>query len=91
VNYTYDDVGNRLTMTENTGNVATYAYDNVYRLKSESYSLVGPTVNYTYDGVGNRLSRRQANAVVHTDAAVRRTQKPTPGTSRSLGPSARNP
>jgi len=57
--YSYDDVGNRLTMTENTGNVATYVYENVYRLKSESYSSVGPTVNYTYDGVGNRLTEKR--------------------------------
>jgi len=61
--YSYDDVGNRLTMTENTaentGNVATYTYDSIYRLKSESYSSVGPTVNYTYDGVGNRFTEKR--------------------------------
>ena len=54
-NYTHDDVGNKLTVVEETGNTTTYAYDNTYRLTSESYTG-GPVINYTYDGVGNRLT-----------------------------------
>ena len=66
-------------MTENTGNVATYTYDNVYGLKSESYSVVGPTVNYTYDGVGNRLTEvRGGSTTTYTyDADNRMTARGT--------------
>jgi len=56
--YTYDDVGNRLTITELGGSATTFAYDGTYRLKDSSYpgSL---TLNYTYDGVGNRLTEKR--------------------------------
>ncbi len=52
--YTYDAVGNRLTMQDNEG-THTYAYDKLYRLKQVTYPL-GNAVAYTYDAVGNRLS-----------------------------------
>jgi RHS repeat-associated protein len=53
--YTYDETGNRKTMTENGGNVSTYTYDDAYRLVNESYTG-GLTINYTYDDAGNRLT-----------------------------------
>ena len=54
VSYTYDAVGNRLTMTDSTGTTM-YSYDANDRLLTE----VGPTYNctYTYDNNGNMLSK----------------------------------
>ena len=47
--YTYDFVGNRLTMTDSLG-THSYIYDNLYRLTNATL----PAENYTYDQVGNR-------------------------------------
>jgi YD repeat-containing protein len=47
--YTYDNVGNRLTMTDSIG-THNYGYDDLYRLTSATL----PSENYTYDPVGNR-------------------------------------
>ncbi|MEW6170107.1 MAG: hypothetical protein AB1472_00890 [Candidatus Omnitrophota bacterium] len=47
--YTYDSIGNRLTMTDSLG-THNYGYDDLYRLTSATL----PTESYTYDPVGNR-------------------------------------
>jgi RHS repeat-associated protein len=47
--YTYDNVGNRLSLADNNG-FHNYVYDNVYRLSSAT----NPNENYSYDPVGNR-------------------------------------
>ncbi len=47
--YTYDFVGNRLTMTDSLG-THTYGYDDLYSLTSSTL----PGEGYTYDQVGNR-------------------------------------
>lgn len=47
--YTYDNVGNRLSLTDNNG-IHNYNYDNVYRLLNST----NPNEAYTYDPVGNR-------------------------------------
>ena len=47
--YTYDNVGNRETMTDSFG-THTYGYDNLYRLTSSTL----PSEDYAYDEVGNR-------------------------------------
>jgi RHS repeat-associated protein len=52
--YTYDPVGNRLSMSTSEGNY-TYSYDAIYRLTGE-VNPIGGTYSYTYDAVGNRLS-----------------------------------
>jgi RHS repeat-associated protein len=52
--YTYDAVGNRLSMSTPEGNYS-YSYDAIYRLTGE-VNPVGGTYSYTYDAVGNRLS-----------------------------------
>lgn len=52
VDYTYDDVSNRLTMVDSTGTTS-YAYDALNRLTS----VIFPdpkVVSYQYDNVGNR-------------------------------------
>jgi len=52
--YTYDAVGNRLSMSTPEGNYS-YSYDAIYRLTGE-VNPIGGTYSYTYDAVGNRLS-----------------------------------
>ena len=52
--YTYDAVGNGLSMSTPEGNYS-YSYDAIYRLTGE-VNPVGGTYSYTYDAVGNRLS-----------------------------------
>ncbi len=48
-NYSYDNVGNRLSLTDNNG-LHNYSYDNVYRLLNST----NPNEAYNYDPVGNR-------------------------------------
>lgn len=55
--YSYDNVGNRLTMTTTQG-THTYTYDDNYQLKIADYPVgfpVGDTT-YNYDSVGNRTT-----------------------------------
>jgi RHS repeat-associated protein len=47
--YTYDNVGNRLSLADNNG-FHNYIYDNIYRLSSAT----NPNENYSYDSAGNR-------------------------------------
>jgi YD repeat-containing protein len=59
--YTYDDVGNRLSRTITDGlnqYVWGYGYDSLYRLVSETYPDTHDVV-YTYDPNGNRLTRTE--------------------------------
>jgi RHS repeat-associated protein len=53
--YTYDNVGNRLSVTENGGSVVNYVYDDIYQLTSETRTGTNAyAITYQYDGVGNR-------------------------------------
>jgi YD repeat-containing protein len=52
VSFTYDQVGNRLSMVDGTG-VTTYTYDALYRLHGVKDGA-GLQVGYDYDAVGNR-------------------------------------
>lgn len=54
VNFTYNGVGNRLTMTDGTG-TTTYSYDDADRLTGANDGA-GLQVSYGYDGVGNRTN-----------------------------------
>ncbi len=47
--YTYDNIGNRLTMTDSLG-IHNYGYDKLYRLTQATL----PSETFTYDPVGNR-------------------------------------
>ncbi|NER00769.1 MAG: RHS repeat protein, partial [Cyanothece sp. SIO2G6] len=73
--YTLNDVGHRLQVTEFDGRVVHYTYDDLYRLTEETinytyddlYRLTEETINngertiaYTYDNVGNRLTRNDS-------------------------------
>jgi RHS repeat-associated protein len=52
--FTYDDVGNRLTMAFDGGSTTTYVYSGDYRLTSETTG--GSSITYTYDLNGNLLT-----------------------------------
>lgn len=58
--YTYDDVGNRLTMTEANDDRTSYNYDALYQLTHVTYPNSNST-SYAYDPVGNRLTHTDAN------------------------------
>ena len=57
--YTYDAVGNRLTIRDGNDHVMTFTYDAVNRLERETDALNHEWV-YAYDGVGNRTSLTDA-------------------------------
>jgi RHS repeat-associated protein len=50
--YTYDVIGNLLTVIDAKGAVITNAYDNAGRIKTRTYSDGTPQVDYYYDGKG---------------------------------------
>ncbi|QOY86405.1 RHS repeat-associated core domain-containing protein [Paludibaculum fermentans] len=52
---TFSDAGRKLTMNENGTRLVNYAYDNIYRLLSETVGA--DSLVYTLDPVGNRLNR----------------------------------
>ncbi|MBI4354932.1 MAG: hypothetical protein HY597_00595 [Candidatus Omnitrophica bacterium] len=55
-NYTYDNVGNRLTASSNQPSaISNYTYDALNRLTSATHPTLPPE-SFTYDGVGNRLT-----------------------------------
>ncbi len=54
-NYTYDNVGQLIEITQPNGVVLTYTYDAARRLTQISNS-VGESINYTLDNAGNRTS-----------------------------------
>ncbi len=54
-NYTYDNVGQLIEITQPNGVVLTYTYDAARRLTQISNSL-GESINYTLDNAGNRTS-----------------------------------
>ena len=58
--YTYDCVGNVITITTPNGNVTTSAYDANNR-PIQVEDLLGLVAAYTYDCIGNRLSETDGN------------------------------
>ncbi|MFH1101208.1 MAG: RHS repeat-associated core domain-containing protein [Methanobacteriota archaeon] len=54
--YTYNLVGNRVSSTNELGNVTYYKYDELQQLINVTYPT-GNSTCYTYDAVGNRLSK----------------------------------
>ena len=62
------DSRNRTGVTELSGCAVSYAYDNIYRLTSETIasdpSGNNGAVNYTYDAVGNRTQMNSMLAAV---------------------------
>jgi RHS repeat-associated protein len=63
--YTYDDVGNRTSMTDNDG-LHEYAYDDVYQLEGATHpQAYNPDESFTYDPVGNRLTSHLSSDYVY--------------------------
>jgi YD repeat-containing protein len=70
--YTLDAAGHRTAVTELSGRTVNYAYDNLYRLTSETIACGGTgtpacapgTVSYTYDPVGNRAQMTSTLAAI---------------------------
>lgn len=55
--YTYDHVGNRTQLSESTGDITTWTYDDVYQLLTDDRTGTGAySRTYTYDATGNRLT-----------------------------------
>jgi len=56
--YTYDNMGNRLSMTVDGTHVHGYTYDPIYQLAAVDYpdGFFQPDTTFTYDAVGNRVS-----------------------------------
>jgi RHS repeat-associated protein len=63
--FTYDAVGNRLTLTEPDGNTVTWQYDSDNRRTKET-NAAGDVTTTTYDGVGNVISTTAPNLNVTT-------------------------
>jgi RHS repeat-associated protein len=59
--YTLDASGHRTRVTELSGRTASYGYDNLYRLTSETIASdpnsINGVVSYVYDSVGNRTQK----------------------------------
>jgi RHS repeat-associated protein len=59
--YTLDNAGHRTSVTEQSGRKVNYAYDNIYRLTSETISSdpggQNGAISYAYDAVGNRTQQ----------------------------------
>ncbi len=55
VQYTYDNNGNIIAVTENDEEKLTYAYDGFNQLIREDNLYVGKTITYEYDDAGNIL------------------------------------
>jgi RHS repeat-associated protein len=60
--YTLDNVGNRMSVTDEQGGITSYTYDNLYQLTRVTYPD-SQAVDYTYDQAGNRTS---AGGVAYT-------------------------
>jgi len=74
--YTYDPVGNRLTLTEPDGNTTTTTYDKDNRI-TKVVNAASDTTSTAYDGVGNAIQVTEPNLNVVTstyDALNRLTQ-----------------
>ena len=62
-NYTYDDFGNTVSVTENDELAKTYTYDAFNRLST--YTADGVTASYTYDGDNLRQSKTVNGSTVN--------------------------
>ncbi len=65
--YTYDHVGNQLTVTDQNGNTTTTVYDSMNRV-IETIAPLGVTVSYTYDKSGNQQT--VTDALGHTTTTL---------------------
>lgn len=54
--YGYDEVGNRISITDSNANITGYSYNEINKLTTETYED-GTTCTFYYDGVGNLIER----------------------------------
>ena len=54
--YTYDDDGNVLTVTDGLGHTETYTYDDMGQVLTDTQPLGGGTTTYAYDEAGRLVS-----------------------------------
>jgi RHS repeat-associated protein len=83
--YTYDKVGNRTSLFENSGARTTWTYDATYRLTNEHRTgTTAHNTTHTYDPVGNRLVRQVDGALTtftYDVANQLETSKPSTGST----------
>ena len=64
MDYQLDGTGNRLGVTEATGQKTTWTFDNTYQLVNENRSGTGSfNSTFTYDAVGHRLVKNASGAL----------------------------
>ncbi len=71
--YTYDKLGNIMSISEDGVLVATYVYDSLNRLRREDDYLRHRSYTYTYDAGGNITSKKESvfqNGEIITDLAT---------------------
>ncbi len=84
--YSYDAIGDRLSIRDANGHTTTFTYDALGRLTSETDALEH-SWSYAYDKLGNRVSMLDANGqtTVYTyDSLGRQTGIDYPGTSSDV-------
>lgn len=64
--YTLNQSGHRLAVTEADGRQVNYTYDELYRLTEENINNGERVLAYTYDSVGNRLTKDDSLAGLTT-------------------------
>ena len=66
--YQYDNVGNRTSMTDNSGTHA-YLYDPTYQLAQALHPMI-PAEGYIYDPTGNRITELHGNTTITDTTAT---------------------
>ena len=64
--YTYDRVGNKLSMTDENGGVTTYRYDSLYRVISVDYPSVAGTGTNGMKNHGSTRGKGKRRAIIRT-------------------------
>ena len=60
LDYTYDSVGNRISLAESDGGHVTWFYDNSYQLTAEHRTgTITHAATFSYDPAGNRLVKEE--------------------------------
>ena len=73
ITYSYDNVGNLLTRTDNRGIVTTYSYDALNRVTGQTYSDGTPAVSYSYDASGVPNSKGHLTSVGNASSTTNYT------------------
>ena len=80
-NYTYDDYGNILTVSEGATLKLSYTYDDLNQLTRENNAYANKTYVYTYDKNGNILTKKTYAYTTGTLGSVQNTVNYTYGNS----------